>query len=236
MTDHATAVKAAQHTTRELGRLFDTALGSVENPRGAVMAAYRVARAAMETALDRGHVGDVADVMNELRKSVEATARVQLSVAVDLGAEQAVRELAAREIRAEAIPPDPVDALNAWLGIVDTQTASILGLFGFGGDVDPALILGDETRLGLLAPGPALKEGARWMTLAAMMGWSRTMEASARRRKIEFNKQAVAAIDERTTECCLRVHGQVVAMKAKFHLTGTPRFADDMDWSPFHFF
>lgn len=52
----------------------------------------------------------------------------------------------------------------------------------------------------------------------------------------EWDKQAIAAIDERTTNCCLRVHGQVVNFNAKFKLTGTPRFRDEMQWSPFHYF
>lgn len=50
----------------------------------------------------------------------------------------------------------------------------------------------------------------------------------------DFQRQAIAAIDERTTDCCLRVHGQVVGMNEPFHLTGTPRFADDVIAPPFH--
>jgi hypothetical protein len=49
-----------------------------------------------------------------------------------------------------------------------------------------------------------------------------------------FKKQAVAAIDHRTTETCLNVHGQIQPLEGKFQLTGSPRYADEMDWSPFH--
>lgn len=51
-----------------------------------------------------------------------------------------------------------------------------------------------------------------------------------------YERQAIAALDERTTDCCLRVHGQIVGIKENFHLVGTPRFADEMPAPPFHWF
>lgn len=50
----------------------------------------------------------------------------------------------------------------------------------------------------------------------------------------EWGRQAVAVIDERTTDCCLRVHGQWQAFGDDFRLTGTPRYADHMGAPPFH--
>lgn len=50
----------------------------------------------------------------------------------------------------------------------------------------------------------------------------------------EIKRQAIAAIDERTTDCCLWVHGQIVGMRERFKLRGTPRFADEMMDPPFH--
>ena len=49
-----------------------------------------------------------------------------------------------------------------------------------------------------------------------------------------YEKQAIAAIDHKTTDCCLRVHGQIQPLDKPFILTGTPRYADKMDSSPFH--
>ena len=57
------------------------------------------------------------------------------------------------------------------------------------------------------------------------------------RRRIEplpWKKQAVATVDRHTTPTCLNVHGQVVALNKPFHLTGEPRFADHIQWPPFH--
>lgn len=50
----------------------------------------------------------------------------------------------------------------------------------------------------------------------------------------KLQKQAVAAIDERTTECCLRVHGQIADLDKPYKLTGTPRFQDEMMFPAFH--
>lgn len=49
-----------------------------------------------------------------------------------------------------------------------------------------------------------------------------------------WEKQAVAGIDERTTDTCLRVHGQVQPLDKPFRLTGTPRFAGHIQAPPFH--
>jgi hypothetical protein len=49
-------------------------------------------------------------------------------------------------------------------------------------------------------------------------------------------KQTIPAIDERTTDCCLRAAGQTRPINEKFKLTGEPRFADELDWTPFHWY
>jgi hypothetical protein len=50
-----------------------------------------------------------------------------------------------------------------------------------------------------------------------------------------WRHQAIAAIDERTTDTCLRVHGQIQLLDKPFKLTGTPRFSSRMMHSPFHY-
>ena len=47
-------------------------------------------------------------------------------------------------------------------------------------------------------------------------------------------KQAVAAISGETTDCCLRVHGQIQPLDRPYQLTGEPRFADEMMYPAFH--
>jgi hypothetical protein len=47
-------------------------------------------------------------------------------------------------------------------------------------------------------------------------------------------KQAIAAIGKNTTDCCLRVHGQIKPNDEPFELVGEPRFADRMMVPSFH--
>jgi hypothetical protein len=49
-----------------------------------------------------------------------------------------------------------------------------------------------------------------------------------------YMKQAIAAIDQNTTDCCLNVHGQIQPLDKPFILVGTPRYADKVDAPPFH--
>lgn len=58
--------------------------------------------------------------------------------------------------------------------------------------------------------------------------------AQVRRQVPAIQKQAVATIQANTTDCCLRVHGQIVDVDQPFTLTGTPRFADQLAHPPFH--
>lgn len=68
--------------------------------------------------------------------------------------------------------------------------------------------------------------GAVWGAVGVLFGG---LESEMR-----LERQAIAAVDEVTTDCCLRVHGQRVAQDQPFHLTGTPRFADYVHSPPFH--
>jgi hypothetical protein len=50
----------------------------------------------------------------------------------------------------------------------------------------------------------------------------------------DLQKQAIAVIGDRTTDTCLRVHGQIQPVGEPFTLTGEPRFADKMMTPAFH--
>lgn len=115
---------------------------------------------------------------------------------------------------------------------LESQINTAEGIVALGGDT--ALVLGDGTRAGVLRAGPIIADGARWLTTMAVTAHLSSLRSSARASGTAWGKQAIPAIDERTTDCCLRVAGQVVGFDKKFKLTGTPRYADEMDWSPFH--
>ena len=52
--------------------------------------------------------------------------------------------------------------------------------------------------------------------------------------QIRVRKQWVASIGPRTTNCCLRAHGQIQDVDKPFDLTGTPRFARQLMTPPGH--
>lgn len=71
-----------------------------------------------------------------------------------------------------------------------------------------------------------------WQAANGIVGAVR--QAGQRQTGQVWKKQAIAAIDERTTDCCLRVHGQIRGLDEPFVLTGTPRYADKQQHAPFH--
>ncbi len=232
-----TSVRAAVRTSRELYQLFGR-LGTREHPRGRVLGAYRNAYRGLRDVFRRQGVllrFEVEEVLGGLRREVTSVAVETLGQAAELGRVQARAELEARgiEVGPGPVVPDLTAALGAWLGEVDRQVAVVRGVVATEGGVE--LIIGDELRGGVLQPGPVVREGTRWLAAVAMGGWRGTVQ-TATAAGFEWMKQAVAAIDERTTDCCLRVHGQVVRLNGKFRLTGTPRFADELEWSPFHWY
>lgn len=226
---HQRAVDAALDANERIGKLFSR-IGHADAPNGDLYSAYRQAR----MALDASNLPGAQAALRLLRQSVALIADAALSRGVDLGAEEAKRQMT---IYGE--PPsgsDPTaenkgELLLAIMAVIDAQLQSANALLVTGGD-DGSLILGDDTRVGLLNPAPISAEIARWAAyLAGKVFVAQVSGAGA-----EYARQAVAAIDERTTDCCLKVNGQIASLDGDFNLTGTPRFADHVHAPPFHWF
>lgn len=231
MTPHERSVQLALRSNDYLLTLFNR-LGNTAAPNGKVLSAYRQARRALVTVRN---VGELRQVLNELRLTLEIIARTTLDRAAQYGAQQATAELDALDIQGPPSTYDWMATLAAWLAVIDAQIARVQAAYVLG-DGDLGTILGDESRVGLLAPAPVIGEGTHWAGAVLAGAWLSTISTNLKRTGQEdaYQRQAVAAIDERTTDCCLRVHGQVVALRQPFHLTGTPRFADHQQDPPFH--
>lgn len=67
-----------------------------------------------------------------------------------------------------------------------------------------------------------------WQTGTALTG------AYVTATRLRILKQAVATINNRTTDTCLRVHGQTQLIGTPFELTGRPRFSRQQQHPPFH--
>jgi len=231
-TDHERAVRLARRTNKKLGWLFSQ-MGTADHPRGALLSSYRTARRALKGKLDKP--GVVNDALLTLRAAIRGTSAHLLSRAGEIGADQAFSELALYGIMAPSTYAVPQEAMarEAVLTVLEAQEQRIYALTIGGVSGADDLILGDGvTRLGILQPAPVQRELARWITSVSMFRWIDTVKRSSA--GDEFRRQAIAAIDERTTDCCLRVHGQTVKMDQPFALTGTPRYADKIMAPPFH--
>ena len=235
--EHRRAVRAAVGTARELRVLFGK-LGTEEHPRGAVLSAYRNTRFAMRDVMRRNpqrRAVQGARVLDGLRTTVSGLARGMLLQAEQLGAVQAQQELIAYGVELPVrtqIASELQAAHDAWMSAVDLQISGSIAALQMGWGA--TTILGDEEQIGLLNPAGVVRGGARWLAVIALLAWQAQVDAAQQQQRITFVRQAVAAIDERTTDCCLRVHGQTAGLRKDFRLTGTPRFANRMRDPPFH--
>ena len=228
---HQVVIQSALETGNAIGSLV-ARLGTSDNPSGRVLVAYRNARRALKGNLNKPRA--VMEVLDELRRTVVDATDKTLGDAVDVGKAQAMRDLVAYGITAQTadIPGDVAN--NAVMAVrtrVDSQIYSVRAsvLTGFA---DENLILGDDTRVGVLSGGGVISEASKWIAALTLFSYNRNVKQSAP--ADEFMRQAIAAIDERTTETCLEVNGQVVGMDEDFHLVGTPRYADYLRDPPFH--
>lgn len=231
--EHEEAVRQAEWTGALLRTLFNR-MGNADHPRGKILTEYRKARRALA-----GKTKDqrlVADVLTDLRTALAEIALELLQEAETQGERQAAVQLAIYGLPTVGLGGGAgvMQPHAAWMAQYDAQRAAVLGVVLAGGDEKQ--ILGDDNRAGILTPGPVVSSGASWMAMAmagaVMAGIAAGLSRSGA--QPEYMRQAVAAIDERTTNCCLNVHGQVVGMEERFTLTGTPRYADEMRDPPFH--
>ena len=236
MPDREATIHAAERTTRGL-RVIVGRLGTKEHPRGRILSAYRNAHRALRDVLRRVRgaqaIGEAREVLEALRREVLAAGETALGSAVVLGRKQAEVEAEVWELGPLGIQtPNTRAALEGWIGTVDSQTAYAVAAIAT--EVDPVLILGDDARAGRLRYSDVTRAGAQWVTWTVMQALMLALEEPSVRSGIVWDKQVIAAIDERTTDCCLQAQGQIVPYDSDFKLTGTPRYADELPWTPFH--
>ncbi len=240
----AEAQRAALGQNEEIGRLFSQ-VGTAEHPRGRVLVAYRNALRGLQGALRvEGWQRALAmrEVLGALAGEVNRSAGSLIEQAVGVGVEGANRQLAAWEVTtwstAGALPASLIEAMTqqrAALNMtVAAQTAQAVSLAVSG--ADEGRIVGDEGRQGVVRPAETATQLAAGLATLAALAWWWIIQEQTRRSGLVFWHQAVAALDERTTDCCLRVHGQARPLDKPFHLVGVPRYADDLEHPPFHWY
>jgi len=233
---HRTVVKQAERVGDDLKRLFDR-LGNADHPRGDILAAYRLALASLPQVAT--NYTAAREIAQRLRADVRRSVSSVFEDASELGMDQGRREASAWDLPPVSIGALPLiaDATEIMVGAVDQQLNTVLAQIRTGSP-DAAELFGDESRHGILAPTGVVLAATRWVTTITDTAHNVYTEQAIERsgqRKDEYGLQAIAAIDDKTTDCCLKVHGQIIPVNGKFRLTGTPRFADEMAAPPFHY-
>lgn len=244
-------VATALRTTNSLATIFSN-MSSLSLP-------YRSARRAVREALTGSGNRDVATPLATLRQNVSLITESVLSQALALGLSSGYRQAAAwtpanpllmstlipgtRQVSPALLGLTTGASHAAWMAIVDKQILAVQALVATGASLDE--ILGDAGRQGVLRDSETATEGTRWITdltsaaLITFLLWLLSRDWSVPvygTQQPSWDHQVVAAIDERTTDCCLRAHGQVVALTKDFTLTGFPRYADHLPHPPFHWY
>ena len=235
------ALREARRDTRFLDTLFNRYIGTARHPRGRILSVYRAARAAMDRALRGEDWIAIADALEALRYALLGIGSEAMSGAVVRGQTSMEAQVEAynrdgQQFEPARHRPDLQPLLKGWMVEYDRQRAQTEAALATG---ETGRIVGDEGRLGILQPAPVARAGAEWFASALALGataW--TIGRPGERRDVEPDvfKQVIAALDERTTDCCLNAHAQIQPFTERFELTGTPRFADRMEWTPFHWY
>lgn len=237
---HLQVINDAVRTNKKLAGLAGK-LGTKRNPRGKVLVIYNQLRRDLKRELD-------SDKSNaEKRRATEQILSVgsfalrgvisdTMTTAGDLGVDSAARQLSLYDIESTGFVNQFVSVdvgIEGSMSLVESQFNQVLAIATIS--ADPAIILGDAARQGILRPAPIVRNTFDLSaTLTGALWVSQIIQGVETQREEEFFKQAIATMDERVTDTCLRVHGQTRQLEQPYTLVGTPRFADEIDAPPFH--
>jgi hypothetical protein len=237
MDEHERSVKNAEKAGDELAILF-ASIGSVSRPTGELFTSYRNARRALRAAI--ADAVAARSIMTTLVEDVRRIVETILRRAADIGDAQSRVDADVWGLNFTPsfldsnVLAESVDAITLQ---TESQRAQVLAAVRAGSATAPQL-LGANGSLGMVTPAPI----ALGLTRAAVSthayayheSVTQSIENTPGRMVGQYVRQAVAAIDAKTTDCCLRVHGQTAPIDGMFTLTGTPKFADRLAYPPFH--
>lgn len=238
------SIKRAELDNRFLLRQFRREVGRQDAPRGKVLAVYRQARRDVRRVLgnqeEQFTALRIGEVTQTLKQNLNTIAGDMASQSAARGQDSATRQLVAYGESGVNFTPtaDAPDLAQIQAAAMEPTIAQLRQIERAAALGQTDLILGDDdTNLGLLTPRQTQNDFERWSNTALALGFTAWLFGRDRRRADEspFKKQAIAAIDERTTQTCIRVHAQIQDFAKPFTLTGQPRFARKMQAPPFHF-
>jgi|JI8StandDraft_1071087.scaffolds.fasta_scaffold12603_2 hypothetical protein len=231
------AQKSGVRMNKRIGDLF-AQVGSSVHPRGEITTTYKQSRLALRSALgERNKLIAAQDVLRRMRADVQRSVSSIFSSAVSLGDDEARRQLSfygQTTNQTINLTSETQSALDAVMARFDAQAAAVRALVVT--DAEDVQIAGDENSDGVMNASDVAAGMSYWIAFLVWNGFESLIYGSPSTGGLNFEKQAIAAIDMRTTNCCLKVHGQVQPFNKPFELKGSPRFADTMDWPGFHYY
>lgn len=244
-------VAAAYRKAREeiVARLILRWPGGIQTPAQAVAVARQL-----------GLLQQIDDRLQELEREVGIILRDSVSVSSEFAIEQMRHELALlppsirESITSQASPFGLINHTMVErfvpVAVGDAQLATRALSLQLQRELQTGLLQGqsfDQLVRRMMAQTPTGTTPAVWARgeVSARLMVRRTVitsENGAKQEALgqvnreipEVRKQAISALGPNTTDCCLRVHGQIQPTDRPFELTGTPRFADRMMFAPFH--
>jgi hypothetical protein len=233
------AIESAIASNDIIGRSFER-VGNNNFPGGFVTTAYQDANEQIAVILGASDapLKDVVSVLRGLRSRVGSDVRAEMLDMIAFGEEEANRQL--RFFKEPAGSADIMglsEEVNAAVSAIEqkiySQEALIQAMILTGSEKES--ITGREERVGVLRASDVTAMAAAFIASFVWDGFLSVVDFySSNYGRVNFEKQAVAALDERTTQTCLQVHGQIQPFSKLFHLTGEPRYADEMDFPAFH--
>ena len=228
------AIKSGVKMNDRIGDLF-AKIGTSAHPRGDVLMDYNSAVMALTTALTvENPLPAVRDILRTARRQLQADIGNVFSDSIALGEDEVTRQLRFYDVQPRGsirLTEQTQSAIDVTMSRFDAQAAAVTALVVAG--ADPSEIVGSAERTGILSSGEITAAVATWATFLLWNAFDETVQSVPEQ---QFMKQAVAALDKWTTDCCLKVHGQIQLLDDPFHLTGTPRYADYQDWPGFHWY
>jgi hypothetical protein len=232
------AIDSAIASNDAIGRSF-ARLGTTDNPKGFVVTAYNDANNALRLALQGEEPLRMSlAITSSLRSLVSSGIRSEMLNMVAFGQDEANRQLGFyKQARAVVDPMELSEEVNAAVIACEERITSQEALVRamILTDAEPEIILGDDDKKGVLrasdvtALAAALIASFVWDGFLSVVDWYFSYNGA-----VAFQKQAVAALDHRTTETCLLCHAQIKPFNTPFELRGRPRYADYMQFPAFH--
>lgn len=211
---------------------------------GLIQTPYNVAVEALRGMLTPGTkppLKRVREVLDDLEARVVGESRNAIERGRKLGRRSALAQMSVYAGGPVKLPDKPGGSVEAagkaGLAAVEAEirVQKTMALALLAGGMEPAMVVGEGVRPGILSGTPLIRSAVFWATSMMWLQFGDVVE-QARTKQGAFQKQVVSTMDHRTTPCCLAAHAQIRDLDAMFDTPEPPHFAEEQQWTPFHWY